>query len=107
MDAMIRETENTKVAIGMLEDGTKIQVGLNEALGHSIFDASAILERKYRQAKDSYRNPEPEWSAFSRVVPRESARVALTHATLTFSCAELSRSTQHGKDSISNDNKIK
>ena len=82
MDVINIEMENLKVTFDVLDDGSKITVSHNKASGHLELDVRTKLERKTHWVKDSHKTPEPEQSTFSRVVSREIARIALTHADL-------------------------
>ena len=82
MDAINREMENLKVTFYVLEDGFKIPVGYNKVSGHLFYDVHMKLELKARWVKDRNRTIEPEYSSFSEVLSRESARIVLICSAL-------------------------
>ena len=88
-DAINKEMANLKVAFDILPEGHKAPPGYRKASGHLVFDVRMTLERKARWVKDGHRTPEPEQCTFAGVVSRESVRIALRYAALTYLCVHV------------------
>ena len=82
MDALAREMYNVGVAFEVVDEGQKAPNGWKKVTRHLVWDVKMDLTRKARWVLNGCKMPDPVGSTFTRVVSRESMRIAFTYAVL-------------------------
>ena len=82
MDTLAKEMYNVGAAFEVLDEREQAPNGWKKVSGHLVWDVKMDFMRKARWVLNGHKMPDPVGSTFTRVVSRESIRIAFTYAAL-------------------------
>ena len=74
--------KNVGIAFDIPDEGVKMPPVWTEASGNLVFAVKMDFTWKAEWVQDGHQTPDPETSAYARMVSRESVRIALTYVAL-------------------------